>query len=364
MTHFKGQCFKSNKSAAMTTYPTTTWSETLRQQIRDAIEQMPVTSDGHIHSKHPTKGYAYATLGKLFNDNLILHTKTGAEEYQFERVEALQEDGWVWDGNEIKEESGSIAVSCFSQKGAGKFRNDDAVLLTGMVHQGALQYHCTFDASKPRYAALADGVLIDGQPHRGSREVLKFLNAQLQQVDASASLSPILIRVQQKFAGLRASADLYDNDAALKLVVARLVGHAVTIFSVGDSRAYLLTKDDNDTQAHLFSRDSSLLNDMPTDGKITPGQVENPASIMIDFSCQFIADAEFDEFRVSIVTHTLQPGERLLLCSDGFNEVLSDTEIAALFVGDSDEDLMNVYKASCRAGGLRDFSVIVLEYCN
>ena len=103
---------------------------------------------------------------------------------------------------------------------------------------------------------------------------------------------------------------------------------------------------------------------MLTDGGITLEQAENAASIMRDLSCQFIADAEFDEFRVNIATHTLQPGERLLLCSDGFNEVLSDTEIAALFVGNSDEDLMNVYKASCRAGGLRDFSVIVIEVAN
>lgn len=346
----------------MTTHPTTAWSETLHQQTRDAIEQMPVTPDRRIHVKHPTQGYAYATLDDLLNDRLILHAKTSSEEYQFEGVEALLRAGWVWDKNEIKEESGTIAVSCFSKRGAGKFRNDDSISLPGMIHQGA-EHRGTIDASKPRYVAFADGVLIDGQPHRSSRLVLKFLNTQLQQIDASASLSPILIRVQQEFAALRASADLYDNDMALKLVVARLVGHAVTIFSVGDSRAYLLTKEDNDSKTHLFSRDHSLLGDMLTDGEITPGQAENAASIMRDLSCQFIADTEFDEFSVKIATHTLQPGERLLLCSDGFNEVLSDTEIAALFVGNSDEDLMNVYKASCRAGGLCDFSVIVLEYC-
>jgi PPM family protein phosphatase len=162
----------------------------------------------------------------------------------------------------------------------------------------------------------------------------------------------------------RASADLYGKDVPLKLVVARLVGHTVTIFSVGDSRPYLLTKDDNCSQAHHISHDLGLVSDMLIDGEITSGQVENTGSIMRDLSCQFVADAKFNEFKVKIATHTLQPRERLLLCSDGFNEVLSDTEIAALFVGNSDEDLMNVYKASCSAGGVRDFSVIVLEYCN
>lgn len=268
--------------------------------------------------------------------------------------------GWVWDENEIKEESGTIAFSCFSQRGTGKARNDDAVLLAGLVLQGTVQQRGTIDASKPRYFAVADGVSMGAQPRRASRQLLSLLQVQLQQVDASASLSPILTRVQQKYAALGADADLYGM--ASTLVGARLVGNAVTIFNVGDSRAYLLTKADNGSQAHLLSRDHSLVSDMLTDGEITIEQADNAASIMRGLSCQFIADAEFDEFRVNIVTHTLQPGERLLLCSDGLNEVLSDTEIAALFVGNSDEDLMNAYKASRRAGGTDDFSVIVLEF--
>lgn len=75
----------------------TRWSETLQQQTRDAIEQMPVTSDGRIHFKHPTLGYAYATLDDLMHDRLILHAKTDTEEYRFEGVEALLQAGWAVD---------------------------------------------------------------------------------------------------------------------------------------------------------------------------------------------------------------------------------------------------------------------------
>ena len=63
---------------------------------------------------------------------------------------------------------------------------------------------------------------------------------------------------------------------------------------------------------------------------------------------------------MNIATRELQPGERLLLCSDGLNEVLSDVEIAALFIGQSDDDLRNACKAARRAGGTDDFSAIVL----
>ena len=55
----------------------------------------------------------------------------------------------------------------------------------------------------------------------------------------------------------------------------------------------------------LLSRDHSLLNDMLTAGDITPEQAENAASILRGLTCQFIADAEFDEFKVNIVTHEL-----------------------------------------------------------
>lgn len=140
----------------------------------------------------------------------------------------------------------------------------------------------------------------------------------------------------------------------------RLIENVVTIFNVGDSRAYLLTAGANGCQTRLLSRDHSLLNDMLTEGEITPAQAENAASIMRGLTCQFIVDAEFDEFKVNVVTHELQPGERLLLCSDGLNEVLSDAEIAALLVDSSDEDLLSACKASRRAGGADDFSVIVL----
>lgn len=112
--------------------------------------------------------------------------------------------------------------------------------------------------------------------------------------------------------------------------------------------------------AHLLSRDHNVLNDLIDDGDITPAQSENAASFMRGITSQFMADPECDEFKVNLVTHTWQAGERLLLCSDGLNEVLSDAEIAALLAGNSEADLLNACKASRRAGGGDDFSVIVL----
>lgn len=81
----------------MTTHAKSGWSEGLQQQTREVIEQLPMTPDGNIHFKHHTMGGAYATLGDLCNDRLVLRSKAGAEVQQFDDVEALLQAGWAVD---------------------------------------------------------------------------------------------------------------------------------------------------------------------------------------------------------------------------------------------------------------------------
>ena len=81
----------------MTTHPTSTWSESLQQQTRQAIEQIPVMPDGQLHFKHPTLGYAYATIDELIHDRLVLRSITESKEHRFAEVEALLQAGWAID---------------------------------------------------------------------------------------------------------------------------------------------------------------------------------------------------------------------------------------------------------------------------
>ena len=81
----------------MTTYPKSSWSESLQQQTREAIAQIPVTPDGCLHFKHPTLGFAHATLDDLSHDRLLLRSKTGSDEQRFDDVEALLQAGWAVD---------------------------------------------------------------------------------------------------------------------------------------------------------------------------------------------------------------------------------------------------------------------------
>ena len=216
----------------------------------------------------------------------------------------------------------------------------------------------TVDTSQPCYFAVADGVSSGTLPRTASRRLLELLQTRLATAAATTSLPALLHQVQQDYAALSARAEFHGM--ASTLVGVRLIGDAVTIFNVGDARAYLLTQGANGPQARLLSRDHSVLNDLIDDGEITQAQSEHAASFMRGLTSQFMADPECDAFKVNLVSHTWQAGERLLLCSDGLNEVLSDAEIAALLCGHSEEDLLNACKASRRAGGTDDFSVIVI----
>ena len=81
----------------MTTHRFSSWSENLQQQTRETIAQLLVTPDGQLHFKHPTLGYAQATLNDLMHERLLLRSKTGSDEYQFDDVEALLQAGWAVD---------------------------------------------------------------------------------------------------------------------------------------------------------------------------------------------------------------------------------------------------------------------------
>jgi hypothetical protein len=59
----------------MTPQASNTWSDSLQQQTREAIEQIPVTRDGNIHFKNPTLGYAFATPDDLMDATLMCAPK-------------------------------------------------------------------------------------------------------------------------------------------------------------------------------------------------------------------------------------------------------------------------------------------------
>lgn len=231
------------------------------------------------------------------------------------------------------------------------------MLLDGRVHQGSVRVHGAVADDRVQYFAVADGVATGTHPREASRRLLELLWSRLALAAPDAHLVPVLRQVQADYVRLGRSPRL--RGMASTLVGCRIVGLVVTVFNVGDARAYRLTGD----QAVLLSRDHSVLNDLVEDGELSADQASDAASFMRGLTSQFAVetDADPDDFQVKISSLTWQPHERLLLCSDGLNEVLSDKQIAnGLASGTEATKLLDLCKQARRAGGTDDFSVAVL----
>lgn len=106
------------------------------------------------------------------------------------------------------------------------------------------------------------------------------------------------------------------------LVAAVVKGKRVIIINVGDSRAYRVKKDG----IQQVTRDHSVVEDMIERGKITREESKNhPNKHLITRAVGTSPEVACDIFRFD-----LEENEKILLCSDGLTNVVSDEMILEL----------------------------------
>lgn len=75
-----------------------TWSNNLKEQTRNIIEEMSVfTPEGKIYFKNIDGRKSFLLVSDLVKSNLVLHNCLDDNEYEFETAEALIDSGWVID---------------------------------------------------------------------------------------------------------------------------------------------------------------------------------------------------------------------------------------------------------------------------
>lgn len=123
---------------------------------------------------------------------------------------------------------------------------------------------------------------------------------------------------------------------------------------VGDSRAYLL-RDDTLTQ---LTEDHTVVNMYLRTGAIGPEEVANhPQRSLITRAVGLTTDLDVDTGNL-----TLQPGDRLLLCSDGVNSMIDDAEISdALGVDSAEEAAWLLIEKANLAGGHDNITALVVD---
>jgi protein phosphatase len=146
------------------------------------------------------------------------------------------------------------------------------------------------------------------------------------------------------------------GDAGTTLTLALVSGTRAVIANVGDSRTYLL----RDNSLRQITQDHSLVANLVTSGQIKPEEVfTHPQRNLIYRSLGYKVELHVDTFM-----QTLQPGDYLLLCSDGLWEKVRDEQKMAQIILDSsstEQACRALVGAANQAGGEDNIGVVVVK---
>lgn len=150
-------------------------------------------------------------------------------------------------------------------------------------------------------------------------------------------------------------ADRKGNDMGTTLVGLLIhAGRHAYVANVGDSRAYLF----RDGALHQISTDHSFVQKLVERGKITKEEARNhPQSNILLRTVGTERDVEVDLFRV-----TLEPGDRVLICSDGLWGEVEDEDLAGILAtyNDPRAAARELVRASHQGGGKDNCTLILV----
>ena len=123
---------------------------------------------------------------------------------------------------------------------------------------------------------------------------------------------------------------------------------------VGDSRAYLL----RDSDLSQLTRDHTVAAEYVASGQISAEEASaHPQRHMLTRTLGLTRFVNVDEVELS-----LEDGDRLLLCSDGLTEMVSDHDIGnTLGSGTAEEVAWELVDLANEAGGVDNITVVVID---
>lgn len=137
------------------------------------------------------------------------------------------------------------------------------------------------------------------------------------------------------------------------VVAALVTNEAVTVGSAGDSRCYLFRND----ELRQITRDDSWVAAAGAEGVLSAAELaRHPLRNVITK-----AIGAKDQIDIDVVEEKVQPGDIVLLCSDGLHAMISDPAIAAILAkrGTLDEMAAALVDAANEAGGKDNITVVL-----
>ena len=203
----------------------------------------------------------------------------------------------------------------------------------GITHQGKVrkENQDSFRFESPAGREIMTAVLCDGMGGAqagglaGTLAADTFMSHAANSVDESSTAADLrsiageAVDYANKKVYGKSFADITCMGMGSTLVALLVCGKRAVVANVGDSRAYLIQRG----SIRQITTDHSLVEDMISRGKITREEARShPQKNIITRAVGVEASVQCDLFDLK-----LTPGCRILLCSDGLTNLLSDKEI-------------------------------------
>jgi serine/threonine protein phosphatase PrpC len=206
--------------------------------------------------------------------------------------------------------------------------------------------------------AVADGMGGHAAGEVASQLAIETLFAEYYGGD-DAPMSPAM-RLEQAI--LKANAQIYEQAGAkasqagmgTTIVAAVARGEWVTIANVGDSRAYLI----RDRAVQQLTNDHSWVAEQVTAGLLTEQQAQNHMYRNVVTRCL----GHSPQIEVDTFEHVLEPGDAILLCSDGLSNQVSEDELGRLIAEETPyEAVTELVELANRYGGPDNITAVLLK---
>lgn len=219
------------------------------------------------------------------------------------------------------EEITVIDILLFSSRGNCR-QQQDAISVNSEVIQANEHLSQRRVNSRALLLGLADGVATSPAAARASTLALSFLSQSLAG-SPDDCMDGLMTGRHVRAVQHRLSASLAGNrqsyGASTTIVAVHMVENRLSVLNVGDSRAYLRSVSGEIRQ---LSRDHTELERLRDEGLLVDGT--EYASMYSALSDCLVADPEAVDFRIHRSVAKLQPGDLIVLCSDGIHDVLGN----------------------------------------
>lgn len=249
-------------------------------------------------------------------------------------------------------------VACCQSPGKERAHNEDTLFVLNSMLGG-------LDSS------IAFGIYLvaDGMGGHQSGELASNLAAQGVSQHLMDQIQNDFLFERKSFSQSEIEQFLLDAvETAQKLIMQRVPGGGTTLTlvvalgddlysaHVGDCRLFVI---DVDGKMSLKTRDHSLVQRLVDLGEIAESEAENHPNRNVLYR----AMGQSDPFEPDIEKFSLQPGERLMICSDGLWGVVDQQEMMQIINNQKDPDdiACELVDAANAAGGPDNISVVLVE---